>query len=77
MGKSKLNLQYDPKTDILHIAFGDKAQKAVSIEQEPEVFVRMNPKTSEIVGLTMLGFKENFLKQKQNITITPSRNMVV
>lgn len=71
MGKKSFSLKYDPETDILNVAFG-KAQKSVSVEQEPEVFVRINPKTQEIVGLTVLGFKQNFLSQKQNITVTPN-----
>lgn len=71
MGKKNFNLKYDPNTDILHVAFG-KAKKALSIEQEPEVFVRLDPKTHEIVGVTVLGFKQNFLSQKQDITLIPS-----
>lgn len=70
MGKKSFNLKYDPETDILHIVFG-KAKKALSIEQEPEIFARVDPKSHEIVGLTVLGFKNNFLSQKQNITISP------
>ena len=57
------NIKYDPKTDILNVSFG-KAQKALSIEQEPEVYVRVNPKTKETVGFTVLGFKEYFAKKK-------------
>lgn len=71
MGKKSFNLKYDPETDILHLVFG-KARKALSIEQEPEVFVRLDPKTQEIVGLTVLGFKQNFLTQKQDLTLLPS-----
>ena len=71
MGKKTFNLKYDPETDILHLAFG-KAKSAISVEQAPEVFVRINPKSQEIVGLTVLGFKQNFLNQKQDITIKPT-----
>ncbi|OGG18919.1 hypothetical protein A3D78_05685 [Candidatus Gottesmanbacteria bacterium RIFCSPHIGHO2_02_FULL_39_14] len=71
MGKKNFNLKYDPKTDILHIAFG-KAKESVSVEQEPEVFVRLDPKSKEIVGLTVLGFKNSFLSKKQDITLIPS-----
>lgn len=74
MGKKSFNLKYDPKTDILHLAFG-KAKKALSIEQEPEVFVRFDTKTHEMVGLTVLGFKQNFLSQKQDISIIPSASV--
>ncbi len=71
MAKKNFHLTYDPESDILHVAFGH-AQKAISIEQQPEVFVRVHPKTHEIVGLTVLGFKNNFLTQKQDISYTPS-----
>lgn len=71
MGKKNFNLKYDPKTDILNIAFG-KAKAAISIEQKPEVFVRLDPKSKEIVGLTVLGFKNSFLSKKQDITLIPS-----
>ena len=71
MGKKNFNLKYDPETDILHIAFG-KAKEAISVEQKPEVFVRLDPESKEIVGLTVLGFKNNFLSKKQDITLIPS-----
>ena len=51
------NFKYDPETDILNVSFG-KARKAISIEQEPEVYVRVDPKTRETVGFTVLGFKK-------------------
>ncbi|MBI2612038.1 DUF2283 domain-containing protein [Candidatus Gottesmanbacteria bacterium] len=70
MGKKSFNLKYDPDTDILHVAFG-KATKAISVEQKPEVFVRVDPQTHDIVGLTVLGFKENFLSRKQDLTLYP------
>lgn len=70
MAKKSLNLNYDPETDILHLSFGS-AKKAVSIEREPEVFVRVEPKSGEIVGLTVLGFKNHFLKEKQSLTLVP------
>ena len=71
MGKQNLNLKYDPETDILNVSFG-KARKSVSVEQEPEVFVRVDPKTGSITGFTVLGFKNSFLSRKQEITLTPS-----
>jgi uncharacterized protein YuzE len=70
MGKTNFHLKYDPSTDILHMAFG-KAKKAISVEQEPEVFARIDPKTHELVGLTILGFKESFLSKRQSLTLHP------
>lgn len=68
MGKKSFNLKYDPKSDILSVAFG-AAIRAISVEQQPEVFARINPRTQEIVGITILGFKENFLSKKQDLTV--------
>lgn len=68
MGKKSFNIKYDPATDILNVAFG-KAKKSVSYEQEPEVFVRVDQKTKEVVGLTILGFKKSFLATKQELAI--------
>jgi len=70
MAKKTIHLKYDPDTDILHLAFGS-AKKAISVEREPEVFVRLDPKTQEIVGLTVLSFKNHFLSEKQTLTLSP------
>lgn len=68
MGKKDVfNLKYDPDTDILHVSFG-KAKEALSVEQEPEVFVRVDPKTQKTVGFTILGFKK-YIGHKQNLQI--------
>ena len=67
MAEKQFILKYDPDTDILNVSLG-KAKNAVSIEQEPEVYVRVTPKTNEVVGLTILGFKKSFLAKKQNIS---------
>ena len=70
MAKKGFFLRYDPKTDVLDVSFG-KAQKAISVEQEPEVYYRVNPNSSELVGLTVLGFKGNFLGAKQELNLSP------
>lgn len=60
---SKLSLGYDPKSDILEVAIGQKARAAISIEKEDEVFLRVDPASGEVVGMTILGFK-HYLTQK-------------
>ncbi len=52
----KLTLGYDPKRDILEVTIGNKAQEAISVEED-DVFVRMRPDTGELVGMTIIGFK--------------------
>lgn len=37
MAKKAFHLVYDPQGDILNVSFG-RAKRAVSVEQEPEVF---------------------------------------
>lgn len=59
----KLSLGYDPKSDILEVSIGRRASGAVSIEQEDEVFLRVDPVSGEVVGMTILGFK-HYLTQK-------------
>ncbi|MBI4677297.1 MAG: DUF2283 domain-containing protein [Elusimicrobia bacterium] len=54
---NKLTLGYDPKSDILEVTIGPKAHKAVSVEKEDEVFLRIHPGTGELVGMTILGFR--------------------
>lgn len=59
----KLSLAYDPKTDILEVAIGPRAQRAISVEKEDEVFLRVRPDTGELVGMTILGFR-HYLSDK-------------
>ncbi|MBI5243477.1 MAG: DUF2283 domain-containing protein [Elusimicrobia bacterium] len=54
---NKLSLGYDPKSDTLEVSIGHKARAAVSIEKEDEVFLRVDPVSGELVGMTILGFK--------------------
>ena len=71
MAKKGFYLNYDQENDILNVSFGS-ARRAISFEREPEVYFRVDPKSYELVGLTVLGFKQNFLSQKQEVRITPS-----
>ena len=59
----KLTLGYDAKHDILEVTIGPKALRAVSIEKEDEVFLRVHPDTGELVGMTILGFR-HYLSEK-------------
>ena len=70
MATQPVNLSYDPRGDVLHVAFGH-AKRAISVEQEPDVFVRHDPKTGAMVGFTVLGFKQDFLARKQRLSIAP------
>ncbi len=58
MGKV-IRYSYDPKSDELNITLG-KSRRAILAELEDEVYVRLHPKTNEVLGLTILHFQERF-----------------
>jgi len=70
MGTKSFTLSYDKENDILNMAFG-KARRAVSVEGEDEVFLRVNPDSQELVGLTILGFRQSFLDKRQKFEVDP------
>jgi len=57
----QITLSYDQEDDILEVALGSRAREAISVEQDDEVFLRLDPDTRELVGLTVLGFKQYIL----------------
>ena len=56
MGKT-MNFSYDKTGDILYITIG-KAQEALSVEVDDDVFVRVTPKAKTVVGLMILNFQK-------------------
>ena len=60
----KIIIDYDSDDDILEVTLGNGAKEAISVEQEDEVFLRLDPETRELVGMTILGFK-NYLLENQ------------
>ena len=54
----KITLRYDQEDDILEVVLGSRAREAISVEQDDEVFLRLDLDTRELVGLTILGFKQ-------------------
>lgn len=67
-GQQGFHLVYDYETDILHVALG-VARPAISIEQEADVFLRVDPDTHELVGLTILNFSRSFLQRRRELAV--------
>ena len=61
--EKKLTFSYDKDGDVLDIFIG-KPQKAVSKEISEDFFIRMEPKTKEIIGFMVLNFEKRFGKKK-------------
>jgi len=53
---------------VLDIAIG-KPEKAISRELENDIVVRIDPKTKEIVGFTILNFEKRFEHKARSETL--------
>ena len=71
MEKVQIVMSYDRDADTVYISFG-KPRKAVSEEIDPYVIVRRDPKTKEMVGITITNFSKYFETKKQLSIETPA-----
>lgn len=55
-----LKIRYDDSADVLYISFGDP-RPAIAIEVNVGDLVRIDPSTREVVGITILDFKERYI----------------
>ena len=53
---------YDKDNDIMDISFG-KPKVAISEEADDDIVVRIDPKSKEILGFTIINFANVFLKR--------------
>ena len=63
-GKVRVNfdIDYDPKADVLYCSFGVPVE-AISKEITDGVFVRVDPKTNQTVGVTIIDFSRRFTQR--------------
>jgi len=52
-GNKELSFKYDKESDVLYVRMGKKT-KAISVEVDDGILLRVDPKTDEVVGLTIL-----------------------
>ena len=52
-----MEISYDESSDVLYIKL-EESEKAETVHTEDDVLVRKNADTGEIVGYSILGFKE-------------------
>jgi hypothetical protein len=55
-----LNIDYDPKSDVMYCSFGTTPVDAISMETSEGVFVRLHPETNKPVGITIVDFSRRF-----------------
>ena len=63
-----IRCSYNKDADELNISLG-KPQKAISLEVGDEIYVRLNPKTKDILGFTILHFEQRAEKEKKTFAL--------
>ena len=53
-------IRYDSKSDVLYISCG-KPRPAIAFEVKAGDLVRIDPYTDEVVGITILNFRERYM----------------
>ncbi len=66
--EKKLKFFFDKKGDVLDIAIG-RPKEAISREIGNGVIIRIDPKTKEIVGFTILNFEKRFEHMARSETL--------
>lgn len=64
----KIRFSYDKEGDVLDISLG-APRRAISREVKDDFFVRVDPKSNEIVGFSVLNFEKGFRKTGESRTI--------
>lgn len=64
----KVSISYDKEADVVYLSF-NKPSAAEGEEIEEGVFARYDPKTKELVGLTILNFSKKFALKPTEIAV--------
>jgi uncharacterized protein YuzE len=60
--KEGFNISYDEDADVLYISLGN-TKPAIALETGNGDLMRVDPETDELVGITVLDFKEKHLER--------------
>ena len=63
-----LTFSYDEHADVLYIAVG-APRAAISEELDEGIVLRRDPKTKQVVGLTIVDFRTAFLKHPKPLPL--------
>lgn len=59
MRKKKLRYHYDREADVMYFYF-DRPQRAKTVELDDDFILRLDPTTTEVVGMTVISFSCHF-----------------
>ena len=69
--EKRLKMFFDKEGDVLDISIGDP-REAISKEVGDDILIRVDPKTNEVFGITILNFEKRFeQKNMKKSQITP------
>ena len=57
----KLEISYNAGVDVLYISIGEP-RPGIAAECNDGDFIRLDPATNEVVGITLLDFRERFIQ---------------
>jgi uncharacterized protein YuzE len=66
--KKKISISYDRDVDVLYLTFVEPTE-AVGDEIEEGIFARYDPKTEELVGLTIINFSRKFGVKPKEVAV--------
>jgi len=78
MKKNKNQIRYffDREADVLYFTQRKPSAKDISREIEEGVIVRVNPKTKEVIGFTILNFLKRQIKSPIKLPLSAEFEMV-
>jgi uncharacterized protein YuzE len=64
--EKRLRMFFDKEGDVLDISIGDP-REAISKEVGGDILIRVDPKTNEVLGITILNFEKRFEQRKTEV----------
>jgi uncharacterized protein YuzE len=61
--RKEVQFHYDREADVLYLSVG-KPQRAKTVEMGEDFVLRLHPKTTEVVGITIINFSRHFPQLK-------------
>jgi|GEM_PF-1343804 len=72
MNRKELMFGYDREVDVLYISLGKPEKGMQYIELNSNLILRLDPKSKEIVGITIIDFSKQFSGERYFIQISTS-----
>jgi uncharacterized protein YuzE len=58
--KPEVQIDYDKRADVLYISYGNP-RPGIALEVNDGTLVRIDPYTDDIVGITIINFRERYM----------------